>query len=484
MAADEDLDWLVRMYDEQGPTLHRLVVLLDAEHQSGRIVRSAMLALHRRGHRLIDPADRVEFLQEHAVHLARAVRDAQAPIRLPEVSDPRQRELLRAISAMPPRVAELIVVSHYLSVFGPELAGIMRMSVRGCNQKLEAALEALRSAVGAPTPGSQPGVIESLSQEVTAALRSAARLVQSPGTETLEGELLQLAGLRGRAVGPRATAAITVLAIAAGLILAVLTRPTVATNETPSPSPTVAPTAVASRSLPAQVRGVPLFYVGRQDGKLYRELRDLPTTGNLTLGALEALLTLAPLDPDYESAWGPGTLHGTETVGDTLTVDLSAEAYAELTTPAAAQRARDQVVYTAAELVGNPDLRVKFLADGAAPPEFFVSEDGFARDGIEPMPALWINSPRNAARLSTGQVVIIGTVKPGVGEPIVTITEIDTGEVVAQTSAQTSTGVNADGWRVWSVSVQLRAGSYDVRAAVTGGEPRVSSSENKSVRVG
>lgn len=80
--------------------------------------------------------------------------------------------------------------------------------------------------------------------------------------------------------------------------------------------------------------------------------------------------------------------------------------------------------------------------------------------------------------------MIIGTVKPGVGEPIVRITDIDTDIVVAETSAQTSTGTNAEGWRVWSVSVHLTPGSYDVRASVTGGSPPVSSSENKSIQVG
>lgn len=484
MASDEAPDWLVRLYEEQGATLHRLAVLLDAEAQSGRILRSALLALHRRGHRLIDPAERIEFLQEHVVHLARGVRGATDPIRLPEVAEGRQREILRAVSSLPPRAAELVIVSHYLAVFGPELAGIMRMSVRGCNQRLESALEALRSRVGDPTPGSQPGVIESLSQEVTAALRSAARMVQAPGTETLEGELLQLASQRHRSFGPRMVASVTVVAVVAGLLLAALTRPTLATPEPSASGPTVSATAVASRSLPAQVRGVPLYYVGRQDGKLYRELRDLPATANLVRGALDALLTLAPLDPDYESAWGPGTLVGTELAGDTLTVDLTSDAYVDLSSPVLAARARDQIVYTASELMGDPQLRVKFLADGAPPPAGFVSGTGFTRTGLTPMPLLWINSPRNAARLAPGQVVIIGTVKPDVGVPIVRITDIDTSRVVAETSAQTSTGINADGWRVWSVSVRLGEGNYDLEATVRGGDPPATSSENKSVRVG
>ena len=59
-----------------------------------------------------------------------------------------EAELLRAVSELPPRTAEILVVSHYLSTFGPELAGIMRQSVRGCNQRMEAALESLRAEEG------------------------------------------------------------------------------------------------------------------------------------------------------------------------------------------------------------------------------------------------------------------------------------------------------------------------------------------------
>ncbi|MFD0866726.1 hypothetical protein ACFQ06_13015, partial [Tessaracoccus lubricantis] len=175
MSGDEASDWLARLYEEQGATLHRLCVLLGVEDQAERIVRSALLALQRRSHRLIDPVERVYFLQEHVVHLARALRPATQQLVLPHVEEPRQEEILRAVSAMAPRVSELLVVSHYLAVFGPDLAGIMRLSVRAANVKLEAALEQLRASIDAPTLGSQPGVIESLSQELTAALRSAAR---------------------------------------------------------------------------------------------------------------------------------------------------------------------------------------------------------------------------------------------------------------------------------------------------------------------
>lgn len=480
MAGGEAPDWLARLYEEQGSTLHRLTVLLGVEDQSGRIVRSALLALQRRSHRLIDPVERVYFLQEHVVHLARAVRPATHQLILPRVEEARQDEILRALSTMTPRAAELLIVSHYLAVFGPDLAGIMRQSVRGSNLRLEAALEDLRALVGAPTPGSQPGVIESLSQELTAALRSAARMTTVPEEDMLEGELEQIAEDRGMRVSTRVVVALTVAAVVLGLVLAALTRPDSGPTAAPSPEPVVPPSPVASRSLPAMVRNTPLYYVDRE-GKLYRELRDLQATGNLVRSALEALFTLVPLDPDYTTGWGGGQLIDATIDGDTLTVDLTEDAYADLTSPVAAQRARDQVIYTVSELVGNPDLSVRFRSDGRTPPPGFDLEEGYQRSGLDPMPAVWISSPRNQAQLPVGNASIIGTVKPGVGEPIVRITDQESGAVIHETSAQTTAGVNVDGWRVWRVTTTLPKGKLDITVTVTENGTQVK--ENKAVVV-
>lgn len=276
---------------------------------------------------------------------------------------------------------------------------------------------------------------------------------------------------------------LTVVAIVLGLLLAALTRPQDAPAGEMGATETPMPTSVVSRSLPAQVRGIPVYYVVEQDGKLHRELRDLPSTGDLVRSALDAVLTLAPLDPDYTSEWGPGQLISAEIEGDTLTVDLSAEAYEEIASPVAAERARNQMIYTVTDLVADPELRLKFLSNGGTPPEEFVSESGFQRNGLAPLADVSITSPKNMAQLQSGQTVIAGAVKPGVGVPIVTITDTESGETVYEMSAQTSTGVNQAGWRVWSVTVALQPGSFDVRATVRSGSPAVTSTENKSIKV-
>ncbi|MFT3887848.1 MAG: GerMN domain-containing protein [Arachnia sp.] len=483
MAAHESPDWLVRLYEEQGSSLHRLVVLLGAEPQSGRIVRSALLALHRRGHRLIDPAERIEFLQEHTVHLARAVRVAQDRLTLPEVDDPRQNELLHAVSALPARTAEILVVSHYLSAFGPELAGIMRQSVRGCNQRLEAALEAVRARVGEPSPGSQPGVIESLSQELTAALRSAARTVQAPGTDTLLGELSELSGPYRRRVGPRTVVLLTVTALLLGLALALLTRPDSAPAAPTTETPSATANPGSTSSLPAQVQAV-IYYVGRSDGRLYRELRGLPSSDNLVTSVIDAVLSLAPLDPDYRTAWGPGQLIGAEVDNGIIVVDLTAEAYSDIDTARGASQARNQVVYSLAHLLDQPDVRVRFLMDGGLPPESFRSTSGFQAQGLTPLTPVMITAPRNGARFDVGEVIVTGQVQPGAGVPFIRVTDIDSGAVIVDAEATVSSGVDAEGWHAWSTPVSLGAGNYDIRASVVMGDPSEVFAENKAIKVG
>lgn len=482
MAADEAPDWLARLYEEQGATLHRLSVVLGAEDQAERIVRSAFLALRRRSHRMVDPVERVHFLHEHVVHLARAVRPTTEPLTLTQVEDPRQEEIVAAVSTMAPRTAELLIVSHYLSLFGPDLANVMRMSVRGCNLRLEAALEELRELVGAPTPGSQPGVLESLSQEVTAALRSSARMSAAPDPGTLGSELELVAVDRGMRFGTKSAVALTVAAVILGIVLAALMRPEADVTAEPSPAPVASPFPVETRAIPAVVRNTPLYYVGR-DEKLYRELRDLQSAGNLVRSSLEALMSVVPLDPDYRTVWGPGQLLSAEIDGDELVVDLTLDAYAPLNSPVGAARARDQVIYTATELVGNPALRVRFLADGGTPPEGFDDPAGYQRQGLEPMPAVWISSPRNQAQLQAGTNSIIGTVKPGLGEPIVRITDLDTQIMIFDGTAQTTAGENVEGWRVWTVTTGLPRGNLDVTVTIMEGDPPREVVENKTVTV-
>ncbi|MDO5083215.1 GerMN domain-containing protein [Arachnia propionica] len=462
----EDEGWLSELFEEQGATLHRLTVLLGAESAAGHIIRSALLGLSRRERRIIDPADRVEYLIEHVVHHARSVRGSSGSLHLPDVADPRQGEICRAVADMPVRLGEHLLVAHYLSLFGTSLAGVMRMTLKGSNQRLRDGLEHLRRAVGDPAPTSQPGAVETLSDELTAALRAAARLVQAPGTETLELELRVLRATRG-GLPLWASSIIVAGALVIGGSLAWATTGHPGAVPSPSPSPTTMPSAVPSRSIPSQVMSVPVYYVGRNDALLYRELRDLPVSGSMVQTALNAILSLAPLDPDYDSAWTPGRILAVEVNEDLLTIDLSAESYVELVSDGDAVQAVDQMVYTASEILGNPDLKVQFRSNGGLPPEPFRGEH--RRAGLSPLGKLWINTPSNMAKLQSGPVIVSGLVQGTPDAPRILVTDSQ-GVLLTSLFAQIDVESDPDGWRAWTVTVDLPAGEYQVVAESTLGE--------------
>lgn len=484
---EPDAQWLVDLFEEHGTSLHRLVVMLGAESESGHILRAALIGLSRRAHRLVDPLERVEFLAEEVIHDARSTRGPLGALDLPELHEGRQQDIQEAIMAMPVRLGEVLVISHYLSLFGPELAGVMRMTVRSSNNRLEEALNRLRLDLEESGMVSSSAANDSLSQEVTAALRASARLVQPPGTETLEAELRGLHNTSRRGVALKVFLPLLAAAVGLGFWVAMTTTPNAIVEAVPSVTSTAAPTVSASRSLPAQVRSVPVYYVGKKDKLLYRELRDLAATGDLVRSAIEALFAVPPQDPDYTSLWDNARLIDVDLIGHELTLNMSPASFQGLTTPALAQAAVDQMVYTASELLGDPELRVVFLSNGLSPGIPLLNEDGFARRGLNPMPALWVTAPQNKSQLTNEQVVILGLVKPGATAPLVTIVE-DGGaanRTISSTTAQTATDANSDGWRAWSVSVALPPGAYVVTATtqVESGTGMRTILENKSITV-
>lgn len=491
---DPDVEVLADLYEEHGARLHRLATMLGAGAAADEVVSRALIALGRRLNRIVDPGDRLDYLHEQLVHLARGARGVDPALRLPEVEDSRQQEVLDGIATLPLRLGEVLLVSHLLSAFGPELARILRLTVRAANARLEEALDALRRIVGGPADVSQPGIIESLSQEVTAALRSSARVIPPPSQDALLEELRTLGAATRHGIPTWLTALLVAVSLVVGAWLATVSAPGRAGVAEPAPTdrPSVpgsvspSPTSVQSRSLPVQVRGVPIFYVGRKDRTLFRELRDLPAGGDLVAAALGAVISLAPLDPDYMSAWGPGAVLGASITGDLLTVDLTAAAFEGIDTHEQSQAAVNQMLYTASELIGDPALRIRFEMDGAPPPAVFAQPtDGFARAGLSPLAPVWIASPRNGQTLPAGHIVLAGMVKPLAGAPVVAIAA-EGGGVVSSVTAQTSTVADQDGWRRWSVAVELNAGTYLITAVTqyeSGGGAARAYSDTKSITI-
>ncbi|WP_297741401.1 GerMN domain-containing protein [uncultured Tessaracoccus sp.] len=481
MAVDnEGIDDLIELYAEQRPRLYRLARLLGASTEAGPIVRSAFRSLHRRSRRLIDPQERVEYLTEQVVHLARTA--SGEGVEIPDPDDGRYLPLIERLRRQSASSAEILVVSHFMTMFGPELSRVMRLTVHRSNQRLESALEELASDEG---EGEQ---INALSADLTAALNSIASQIKVPPAKPLEPVLQEASSPERGSVRGQLVAVASIVALAVGSILAVGTQRESAVAPEPVASTTVEiPTPTTQSAVQAVVRSAPMYYVGRTDGKLYREYRDLPSTASLSRTGIESLITLVPLDPDYVSLW-TGKYLGSTLHDGVLTVDLSADAYSSIE-PDKQQAAIEQMVYTMSELLERPGLVVHFHADGSAAPAPFNVSQGYRRHGLGPMPGLWITSPRNQDVTPSGTLSIQGTVRPEYGAPTVTLVHTETQEVVSSSIAQTGLAKNDEGWLIWSVMLSIsEPGTYEVRAAATArglnvaGQPN-SVSETKLVRV-
>lgn len=476
---EESTQWLVELYEQQGLTpLFRLATLLGAGAKALEIVHASFFALHRRGHRVIDPAERIEFLQESVVHLSRAARTPEGTVVLPTSDEAAHNEVLAVIEALPVHLSEHLIVSHYLARFGPELAGIMRMTLPRSNRRLEMGLTTVHQALD------REGSFEATAEEVMAALRSSARGIRPPASDDFEAELATVPGHTRVRLSGRVAVALVLAALLLGFAVAMGTRVFTPSPIEAVPEPPAATSTPGGHALPALVLGVPVYYVGRSDGLLYPELRDLPASGQLVRSALEAVFTLAPLDPDFRSAWSPGQVLDVELEGSLLMVNLSAAAYESLTGEHAMQ-AINQVVYTATNLIGVPDLRVRFLADGEEPPEPFGQAEGFATQGLAPVAPVRITVPKNLAQRSAGDVDIRGEVHPGFERPQVTVTDTAGNRVVAKLPVERSTEPNARGWDEWSLTIELPPGDYDITVAATGdtSRPGRAYSENKLIQV-
>lgn len=281
---------------------------------------------------------------------------------------------------------------------------------------------------------------------------------------------------------------IVTLAVAAGLFGFFLPR--IANRSVPdaigpvvSASKTAAQSGpTASYSVPTRLKDVPVYYVGRENGLLYREFRDLAARGSRAETAVAALLDVAPLDPDYRSLWSVGSGVQVSEKGDTIVVDLPASAFGQLVDPVEVRTAMHQVVYTVTAALGDPSgVKGVQLTVGGSPnlPAAFKAHQIFHRDGLVPMPALWVTSPQNQASVPDGTIAVSGTTKPGSSVPEVSVVNVATKAEVGRWTAQL-TGESA-GWTVWQLEIPLSPGSYEIKANTV--ESGVTYTENKIVTV-
>jgi hypothetical protein len=147
---------------------------------------------------------------------------------------------------------------------------------------------------------------------------------------------------------------------------------TSATTAPPSATTTPGSTATATASArtspsPGGAMRVAVYYLGetKVGPRLYREFRTVPQSAGVVRAAVDTMLHLAPLDPDYKSVWPKAaTVRGVGISGSVATVDLSANARTASAGSEAERLSLQQLVHTVtAAAPAVKSVQVKF--DGA-----------------------------------------------------------------------------------------------------------------------
>lgn len=164
----------------------------------------------------------------------------------------------------------------------------------------------------------------------------------------------------------------------------------------------------------------PVYWLGRSNDTvyLYREFLNVPDKGDPITSALWAMMSQKPSDPDYFSPWQrPGKLGASISGKNLITVDVSQDAFGADLDAATAQRAVQQLVFTASAaaasaglLDSNQAIQVVILVDGHTDYNAFghvkVGQP-MLRDSSLQGP-VWIIDPQEGTQVPDGHVKITG----------------------------------------------------------------------------
>lgn len=219
----------------------------------------------------------------------------------------------------------------------------------------------------------------------------------------------------------------------------------------PSPAPVLVPVRPGNHT-------VPVYYVGENQvggPRLYREFRRLPEQRDPLTTAVNAVLTMRALDPDYRSYWPGGTtLRSVTRSGDTVTVDVSGAARG--LEPGRRVISLQQLVYTVAAVLQNHQVKVAMRFDGQAE-RGMAAPVGKAQQSEVQAP-VWLTEPQEGDRVGR-RLRLAGVAH--VHEGTVRLQAIRNGEVVVDTHATAASG---ETFTDWSTEIGLEPGTYQLRA--------------------
>lgn len=161
---------------------------------------------------------------------------------------------------------------------------------------------------------------------------------------------------------------------------------------------------------------LPVYWLGKDNGLLYREFLPAEATGDPIAAAIWAMTSQDALDGDYYSPWQSASSVNTSISPDNvITVDISSDAFRAGVAADVAQRAVQQLVYTATAAAANSGLiaggspsSVRLLVDGKAGYEAFghIGLGSVLQRDVSFVAPVWIINPQDGS-VRTDQTVIM-----------------------------------------------------------------------------
>ncbi|NAZ77701.1 hypothetical protein GTQ99_20125, partial [Kineococcus sp. T13] len=226
---------------------------------------------------------------------------------------------------------------------------------------------------------------------------------------------------------------------------------------TPERGASPAATAPAAGSpLPSGAATVPVYWLGGQPAKLFREFAPAGDGPDDPTNALRAMLAGSPADPDYTSPWSPDPTAAVTREGGLLVADVSAAAVAGSADAGQVDTALQQLVHTVTAAAGETlpvQLRVDGRAEGLA----------FGRPvpaSLSRAPQADVQAPAWITRVApvAGGVTVSGVGTAFEGTLLWTVADASGAEVAREAVQAGANGTFGE----FSFTAQLPAGRYTV----------------------
>lgn len=270
---------------------------------------------------------------------------------------------------------------------------------------------------------------------------------------------------------------------------------------TGTPVPTVldAPASNAPLETTQASTKIPVYWIGRSKDEvyLYREFRDISGDANPVTTALRIMMSDKPLDHDFFTPWQqPGSLATSISGKNVITVDVSRDAFNSNLDAVMAQRAVQQLVYTATAAASSSGLinsgqqiQVVILVDGHTDYMAFGQVklgQPMARDASLVAP-LWIIDPQEDVTLPPGTIKFNGRSTDS-SKTIAwqVLQENGKGEKTSLLNGQAKATGEPGQYGLFTIGATLKASKYELRVSQLDGAGKIieSSTDTRLFTVG